>query len=85
MSSAPVSAPDPVLAVAEHTAPGLVTEAWPPSAPTEGPQSAWLIVAVAALGYFVDILDLFLLTSFAFPAWPAWESLLNGILPSGHR
>ncbi len=68
MSSAPASAPEPVLAVAEHTAPGLVTEAWPPSAPTEGPQSAWLIVAVAALGYFVDILDLFLFNVFRIPS-----------------
>jgi putative MFS transporter len=51
--------------------------AWPPQLPPatgepgesgEPGQSPWLIVAVAALGYFVDILDLFLFNVFRIPS-----------------
>lgn len=40
----------------------------PASDPGESGQSPWLVVAVAALGYFVDILDLFLFNVFRIPS-----------------
>lgn len=70
---------------AEHGPPAPSSLLPGPRPALQSPAAVWVVVAVSALGYFVDILDLFLFNVFRIPSLASLGVPADQLLPVGAR